>query len=153
MVDALRETLDAALRRLSPKSDMARLSPTARSDSRHCAAISMTAAWRSTTISPNVRCAALPSDDATGCSPVQKRGARRGDLHRHPDLQGQRRRPAGLHRRRHWEDRSGLARSAMGRTYALELVRANRRASGASRVICGLPATLTKQQRRAASAH
>ncbi|PTW47643.1 hypothetical protein C8J25_103364, partial [Sphingomonas faeni] len=33
---------------------------------------------------------------------------------------------------------------AMGRTHALELVRANRRASGASRVICGLPATLTK---------
>jgi transposase len=31
----------------------------------------------------------------------------------------------------------------MGRTHALELVRANRRASGASRVICGLPATLT----------
>jgi len=36
-----------------------------------------------------------------------------------------------------------LAGRAMGRTHALELVRANRRASGASRVICGLPATLT----------
>ncbi|WP_235518086.1 hypothetical protein, partial [Sphingomonas sp. Leaf208] len=32
---------------------------------------------------------------------------------------------------------------AMGRTHALELGCTNRRASGASRIICGLPATLT----------
>jgi hypothetical protein len=75
LVDALREALDAGLRRLSPKSDIAKAIAMARSDGPRCAASSMTGAWRSITTSPNARCAALPSDGETGCSLVRRRAA------------------------------------------------------------------------------
>lgn len=70
LVDAWRKVLDAALRRLSPKSDMAKAIAYGASVGRRSAAFLATGDWRSTTTSPNARCAASLSIAATGCSPA-----------------------------------------------------------------------------------
>ena len=74
---------------------------------------------------------------------ARRRRASRRHLHRHPDLQGQRRRPAGLYRRCHRQGRRRLARHPLGRADAVELGAPDRSANSPSRINCGPHATLT----------
>ena len=108
LVDALREILDAALRQLSPKSDMAKA--IAYGTKRWLALCRFLDDGR-LEIDNNIAERALRGRcRRTAKLAVRRfedgRRARRGDLHSHPDLQGQRRRPASLYRRCRWEDRS-----------------------------------------------
>ncbi len=75
LIDGLREVLDAALRRLSPKSDMAQAIAYGTKRWRRCRASWVTAVSRSTTTSPSAHCAVLLSDAATGCSPAPVQAA------------------------------------------------------------------------------
>lgn len=108
MVNALREALDGALRRLLPKSDMAK------------AIAHETKRWLALCYFLDGGRLEIGNDIAKrplrGVAVGQRNSLFAGsktsgelavrNLHRHPDLQGQRRPPASLHRRRHGDDRS-----------------------------------------------
>ena len=136
-----------------------RPSPMARSAGRRCRASWRTGVSRSTTTSRSVRCAVWPSDAATGCSPVlaQAASAPRPSIpssRPRPSpgqaLQGERRRPEGLYRRRYRQSRRRLACQPLGRHHALELDVAGRSANRASRVICNPHDALTLSMPQAA---
>lgn len=116
LVDALREVLHTALRRLSPKSDMARA--IAYGTKRWPALCRFLNDGR-LEIDNNIAERALRGV-AIGRRNWLFAGSRAGGeraarhLHRHPDLQGQRRRPTGLYRRRYRQGRRRLARQQMG---------------------------------------
>jgi hypothetical protein len=111
-----------------------------------CAASSAMGVWRSTTTSwsgPGAACRgkarlAVPRFG-------RRRLASRRHLHRHPDLQGQRRRPAGLNRRCRRQDRRRPARLPLGRGDAVELRAPDRSANSLSHIDCGPYATLTPE--------
>ena len=73
-----------------------------------------------------------------------RRRARRSHLFRHRNLQIKRHQPTSLYRRRHRQNRCKLARIAMGRTHAVELVARKSAIDHQSCVNGGLPNTLTK---------
>ena len=129
LVDDLRVVIDDALRRLSPKSAIAKALAMAANAGMRSPVSSTKAAPRSTTTSPNAPCAASQPAVKTGCSPVQRRAASAPP----PSIPSSGRSPAvGPHR--------------AGTSSAMEL--ATRRAipnrsAGLSR---GLQATLTSYQ-------
>jgi transposase len=145
LVDTLREVLHAALRCLSPKSEMA---GAIAYGTKRWPALCQFLDDGGLEIDDNIAERALRGI-AMGRRNWLFAGSRAGGeraarhLHHHPDLQGQRRRLAGLYRRRHRQGRRQLAREPLGRTHAVELYTTGRSANRASRIICGLHAALT----------